>query len=52
MTIKLDSSRPVPFYFITTGDPADFSGDAVKNAMLQVKDAVSGEIVYFNKPPR
>ena len=45
MTIKLDSSRPVPFYFITTGD-------AVKNAMLQVKDAVSGRIVYFNKPPR
>ena len=51
MVRELDNFRPVPFYFITTSDPADFTDAAVNDAMQKVKDAGFGGIIFFNKPP-
>lgn len=51
MLPTLDSCRPKPFYFITTSDPAEFSDEAVKAAVQEVKDCGFGGIVFFNKPP-
>ena len=48
---SLDSFRPKPFYFLTTSDPAEYSDEAVKSAMQEIKDCGFGGIVFFNKPP-
>ena len=33
---ELDRFRPVPFYFLTTTDPADYTDEAVFSAMQRV----------------
>ena len=43
--------RPVPFYFLTTIDPADYTKEAICSAMQRIKDFGYGGIVLFNKPP-
>ncbi|MBQ9336423.1 MAG: hypothetical protein IJS14_03880 [Lentisphaeria bacterium] len=48
---ELDRFRPVPFYFLTTTDPADYTDEAVFSAMQRMKDLGYGGIVLFNKPP-
>ena len=48
---ELDQFRPVPFYFLDTVDPADYTEEAVFNAMRRMKDLGYGGIVLFNKPP-
>ena len=47
----LDSFRPIPFYFLTSVDPEDYTPDAVCSAMQRIKDFGYGGIVLFNKPP-
>lgn len=47
----LDPFRPVPFYFLTTTDPADYTSSAVYEAMKRMKEQGFGGIVLFNKPP-
>lgn len=47
----LDQFRPVPFYFLDTVDPADYTEEAVFRAMQKMKDLGYGGIVLFNKPP-
>ena len=51
MYLPLDSFRPKPFYFLTTSDPAEYTDEAVKTAMQEVKACGFGGIVFFNKPP-
>ena len=51
MIENLDRFRPVPFYFLTTSDPAEYSDEAIEKAMDEVKQAGFGGIVFFNKPP-
>ena len=48
---NLDAFRPIPFYFLTTRNPADYTKKAVDDAMDAVKQAGFGGIVFFNKPP-
>ena len=48
---SLDSFRPKPFYFLTTSDPAEYSDEAIRAALLEVKECGFGGIVFFNKPP-
>ena len=48
---ELDRYRPVPFYFLNTTDPADYTPEAVFNAMTRMKELGYGGIVLFNKPP-
>ena len=48
---NLDQYRPVPFYFLTTTDPAAYTEDAVMKAMTLCKEQGFGGIVLFNKPP-
>lgn len=43
--------RPVPFYFITTTDPAELSYEAALASLAQLKADGFGGIVLFNKPP-
>ena len=47
----LDQFRPVPFYFLDTCDPADYTAEAVSEAMERMKELGYGGIVLFNKPP-
>ena len=51
MANTLDSFRPIPFYFLTTRNPDDYTTEAVGAAMDAVKAAGFGGIVFFNKPP-
>ena len=51
MLPTLDSCRPKPFYFLTTSDPAEYSDEAIRAALLEVKECGFGGIVFFNKPP-
>ncbi len=51
MIENLDRFRPIPFYFLTTSDPAEYSDEAIEKAMDEVKAAGFGGIVFFNKPP-
>ena len=51
MANTLDSFRPIPFYFLTTRNPDDYTAAAVGAAMDAVKAAGFGGIVFFNKPP-
>lgn len=46
-----DRFRPIPFYFLNTTDPADYTEEAVSGAMLRMKELGYGGIVLFNKPP-
>ena len=48
---ELDRFRPIPFYFLTSVDPADYTPEAVCCAMRRMKDFGYGGIVLFNKPP-
>ena len=48
---ELDRFRPVPFYFLDTADPADYTQEAVFAAMKRMKELGYGGIVLFNKPP-
>ena len=48
---QLDNYRPIPFYFLTTTDPAAYTEEAVFEAMQKMKDDGFGGIVLFNKPP-
>ena len=48
---QLDNYRPIPFYFLTTTDPAAYTDEAVFEAMQKMKDDGFGGIVLFNKPP-
>ena len=48
---ELDRFRPIPFYFLTSVDPADYTPEAVCCAMQRMKDFGYGGIVLFNKPP-
>ena len=43
--------RPIPFYFLTTRRPEDYTMERVRSAMSEVKAAGFGGIVFFNKPP-
>lgn len=47
----LDSFRPIPFYFLTTTDPAYYTAEAVHEAMKRMRELGFGGIVLFNKPP-
>ena len=47
----LDPFRPVPFYFLDSADPADYTAEAVSEAMERMKQQGFGGIVLFNKPP-
>jgi len=46
-----DLYRPVPFYFLNTTDPADYTEEAVFESMQRMKELGFGGIVLFNKPP-
>ena len=48
----LDRFRPVPFYFLNTTDPSDYTSEAVFSAMKRMKELGYGGIVFFNKPPQ
>jgi len=48
---ELDRFRPIPFYFLNTTDPADYTEEAVFQSMQRIKDLGFGGIVLFNKPP-
>ena len=48
---KIENYRPIPFYFLTTTDPADYTDEAVFAAIKKMKDDGFGGIVLFNKPP-
>ena len=50
-TKQLDSYRPIPFYFLNTVEPEDYTNEAVFEAMRKMKDDGFGGIVLFNKPP-
>ena len=50
-TKKIDNYRPIPFYFLNTVAPEDYTDEAVFAAMQQMKDDGFGGIVLFNKPP-
>lgn len=51
-TIKnINKYRPIPFYFLTTTAPEDYTDEAVFEAMKKMKDDGFGGIVLFNKPP-
>lgn len=52
MGTTLDRFRPVPFYFLDTADPADYTPEAVFGAMKDMKKLGYGGIVLFNKPPQ
>ena len=47
----LDSFRPIPFYFLNTVNPQDYTAEAVLEAMDLLKQQGFGGIVLFNKPP-
>ncbi len=47
---QIDTHRPVPFYFITTNDPAELSYDAFYASLLELRKEGFGGIVLFNKP--
>jgi hypothetical protein len=47
----LDSFRPIPFYFLNTVNPQDYTAEAVWEAMDLLKQQGFGGIVLFNKPP-
>ena len=49
--MDIDSFRPIPFYFLTTTDPAAYTPAAVMDAMSLCKKQGFGGIVLFNKPP-
>ena len=49
---ELARFRPVPFYFLDTTDPADYTDKAVFHAMERMKEFGYGGIVLFNKPPQ
>jgi len=48
---EIDRFRPIPFYFLDTADPADYTPEAVCSSMQRIKDQGYGGIVLFNKPP-
>ena len=48
---QIESYRPIPFYFLTTTAPEDYTDEAVFEAMQKMKDDGYGGIVLFNKPP-
>ena len=48
---EIDRFRPIPFYFLDTADPADYTPEAVCRSMQRMKDLGYGGIVLFNKPP-
>ncbi len=48
---QLRPYRPIPFYFITTTDPAELSFEAARVSLAQLKADGFGGIVLFNKPP-
>ncbi len=47
----MQTFRPVPFYYISTTDPAALSAEAAAIAMRRVREAGYGGIMFFNKPP-
>lgn len=47
---EIYSSRPKPFYFITTNDPNELSEEAMTEKLTELKNAGFGGIVLFNKP--
>ncbi len=49
--IELNHFRPVPFYFLNTAAPEDYTTEAVNSAMNRMKALGYGGIVLFNKPP-
>ena len=46
-----DRFRPIPFYFLTSTEPADYTREAIFESMQKMKDLGYGGIVLFNKPP-
>ncbi len=48
---NIDHYRPIPFYFLNTVAPEDYTREAVFEAMRKMKDDGFGGIVLFNKPP-
>ena len=48
---KLDSFRPIPFYFLNSAAPADYAPETVMRSMERMKRLGFGGIVLFNKPP-
>jgi len=48
---ELDPFRPIPFYFVTTTDPAALAKDEIAKSMERLKDAGFGGCIIFNKPP-
>ena len=48
---QIDNYRPIPFYFLNTVAPEDYTDEAITEAMQKMKDDGFGGIVLFNKPP-
>lgn len=48
---KINTFRPVPFYFINRIKPEDISRDAIFSAMKNLQDNGFGGCIVFNKPP-
>lgn len=48
---ELAKKRPIPFYYITTHDPAELTYDKFYEDLSDMKEKGYGGVVLFNRPP-